>query len=164
MKKSKYSIVNNQSGEIVGDYEPKKPRRSGHKYILVYGENIAEAGIVLNPLVMALLMQMDTSNRLQISSSAKRAIIKNQGKTLKHINNAIARMISKDLMLRISTGYYLVNPIFVSKSNRNKTMELQSEYSKQTELSAVRVREARRRRKTSLKVVNFNMKDEDYPL
>lgn len=172
MKQSKFSILDNESGEILGNYQPKKPRRSGHKYILVFGMNLFESDIIISPLEMAILMQMDTLNKLYIPPKLKELIRAKRKKSLKTINNTITRMIDKDLMLRIGTSHYFVNPLYFTKSHQNKTLELQSEYLRASKLSELERKEAQKSRKPkkrkTLKVVNFQsdikLSDEDYEL
>jgi hypothetical protein len=168
LKDPEYLIVSKKTGEVAGDYVPRKPRRSGHKYLLVFSVNIGKANMIIRPVEYLILSEMNSLNIIDLSRSARAFICSEKKISESQLYNTYSTMIKKDLLLRINAGKFMANPLYVTKSNKNKTLELQGHYYRlKSELSKhVKKRKPRKQLKHKpLQVVNlYQLNDEDYPL
>lgn len=121
-------IIDMDTGEILGKYDPKKPRLPGSKYVLIFGNMLAMFGMEFTSLQLAIIMNMDSNNRLVLSYTSKRALAKLRDCSTKTITNNLYMLVKKGLMLRESPNHYFVNPMFFTKANKMRIRELQDEY------------------------------------
>lgn len=109
----------NEDGEILRSEEEKTINwGSEPNYVKLYLDNILYLSDLpkgLNSVLASLLKRMSYGNQLVINAALKRQIAEEIGLSVSSINNAITKFVKGNLLERIDTGLYLVNPHLFGK-------------------------------------------------
>lgn len=87
-------------------------------YIKLYLDNILylkDLPSGLNTILLAFLKRMSYENQIVLNAGIKRMIAKETGVSMSSINNAITKFTKGDILKRIETGVYQVNPHLFGK-------------------------------------------------
>lgn len=120
--------VNTQTGEV----EEKETKRTIHlpreeDYVKIYIKHINYLNNLpqgLDDIIYALLKKINYQNQIVINSAIKRQIAKELGKTFNTINQYITKLVKYDILIRVDTGIYYLNPIFYGKGSWKEILEL----------------------------------------
>lgn len=89
-------------------------------YIKLYLDNILylkDLPSGLNTVLLAFLKRMSYDNQIVLNAGIKRIIAKETELSVSSINNAITKFVKGDILKRIETGVYQVNPHLFGKGD-----------------------------------------------
>jgi len=120
--------INNETGEI----QEKSTCRTIHlpreeDYVKIYINHINYLNNLpqgLDAIIYALLKRINYQNEIVINSAIKRQIAKELKKTFNTINQYITKLVQNDILIRVDTGIYYLNPIFYGKGSWKDILEL----------------------------------------
>ena len=120
--------INSRTGEI----EEKETIRTikiprEEDYVKVYIKHINYLNNLpqgLDDIIYALLKKVNYENQIIINSAVKRQIADELGKKFNTINQYISKLVKYDILIRIDTGIYYLNPIFYGKGSWKEILEL----------------------------------------
>lgn len=122
----KIILVDENTGEKIGDYIPKK--RPNYHYHLTFYSALGQARINLSSTMQTILGQMDAKNKVMLNAS-KITILSNNYKLTKNaIKVAAHKMLVLGLMQKLGSASYFVNPFYFSKTNLQSLDELRQQY------------------------------------
>jgi len=78
----------------------------------------------LDNVIYCLLQRINYNNQIVINSAIKRQIAKELGKKFNTINQYITKLVKSDILIRIDTGIYILNPIFYGKGKWKDILDL----------------------------------------
>lgn len=121
-------VLNKETGEV----EEKKVKKSytikkEDNYIKLYIKHINYLNNLpggLDPLIYELVLKTNYGNQIVINSAIKREIATKIGKDFKTINQYITKLVKLDILIRVDTGVYYLNPEFYGKGNWEDILEL----------------------------------------
>lgn len=123
--------INAETGEI-SEQETKRvikiPREED--YVKIYIKHINYLNNLpngLDEIIYALLKKINYQNQIVINSAIKRQIANELGKTFNTINQYITKLVKNDILIRVDTGIYYLNPIFYGKGSWKEILELRKE-------------------------------------
>lgn len=122
----KIILVDETTGEKIGDYTPRKAKSKHYHYYLVFYSGYAQA---MGDIRHVLIGQMDADNKLTINAEKIRYIADNYKVKPSAVKMLMTRMTRDGLIMRISQGNYFVNPYYFTKTNIRKLESLRKEYS-----------------------------------
>jgi DNA-binding Lrp family transcriptional regulator len=165
--KQKLVILDQTTGEIRGEYKPRRTRRSRTKYFSIFYEALTEDKISLSNLTIRIIGLMDRYNRIVIDPREFRKIERQTGTVPDTIHNRIKRMRKANLIVRINKGEYLVNPYYFGKTNQYQLDTIRTEFDK-----LLRFNTEEQRKKTKLVLLKMSNEsnethliiDDDEPL
>ena len=165
--REKLVILDQTTGEIRGEYKPRRTRKSRTKYFSIFYEAIAEDNINLSALTIQIIGLMDRFNRIVIDPRDFRRIGKITGASFRTIHNRLERMKKADMITRINKGEYLVNPYYFGKTNQYQLDTIRTEFDK-----LLRFNTEEQRKKTKLVLLKMSNEsnethliiDDDEPL
>lgn len=126
---SEYGIINNETGEYIGDYNPKSKRNFNYRYSLFFTYNIAKHKINITSTMFIVLSMMDTNNYLIINSEKISYLAKYHSITENALRITITKMIKLNMCIRIQANNYIINPFFITKTSMNKLAKIREYYS-----------------------------------
>jgi len=111
--------VIDQNGEIV-ETEIDKTINWGKEpnYVKLYLDDILYLSDLpkgYNSILYAFIKEMGYGNKLVLNAALKRMIAKDVGLGVSSVNNALSKFVKGQLLKRIDTGIYLVNPQLFGK-------------------------------------------------
>ncbi len=112
-----YSIINMKTGEVMGKYDPKKPRLPSSQFMLIFGKMLIKHEVEVSSLQMAIIQEMNTNNRLSLSTASKKELAKTAGVSYGTILNNFSNMIRNGILHRESSNNYFVNPHLFTKAS-----------------------------------------------
>ena len=123
--------INAETGEI-SEQETKRvikiPREED--YVKIYIKHINYLNNLpngLDEIIYALLKKINYQNQIVINSAIKRQIANELGKTFNTVNQYITKLVKNDILIRVDTGIYYLNPIFYGKGSWKEILELRKE-------------------------------------
>ena len=122
----KIILVDENTGEKIGDYTPK--RKPHYHYYLTFYSALASAKLNITFVMQIILGQMDTKNKIMLNTEKLRILSNNYGATNNAFKVAAHKMTSLGLMQRIGMGLYFANPYYFSKTNIGLVETLRKEY------------------------------------
>lgn len=99
-------------------------------YIKVYIKHINYLNNLpqgLDSIIYVLMKYMTYGNQIVINSAIKRQIAEELDKKFNTVNQYISKLVSYDILIRIDTGIYILNPEFYGKGKWKDIMELREE-------------------------------------
>ena len=115
------------TGEIIG-YEYPKYRTKAHTYYYSLSKLIIKEKIHRNPSTEALINQMGLDNMLFANMEMYMHIHNEYGISVSALQKEVARMVEKEMAIKIASAHYMVNPYYFVKSNPDKFEKLQVEW------------------------------------
>ena len=122
----KIILVDENTGEKIGDYRPKK--RPNYHYHLTFYSALGQARINLSSTMQIILGQMDTKNKLVLNADKISTLSNNYKLTGNAIKVAAHKMLVLGLMQKLGSAVYFINPYYFSKSNLQNLDELRQQY------------------------------------
>jgi hypothetical protein len=121
-------IQDNQTGEVI----EKKTNRTVNipkeeDYVKIYIKHINYLNNLpngLDSIIYALLKRINYQNQIVINSAIKRQIAEELNKKFNTINQSITKLVKYNILIRIDTGIYLLNPIFYGKGSWREILDL----------------------------------------
>lgn len=117
---SDFIIVKKSTGELVGDYSPRK---KSHTYYLIFYKAFAK-----NNLMFGLIGEMDQNNIVVVDARLKYNLSRTYNTTERVIQNTFNRIVKAGYALKISRGKYFISPYLFSKTDLVRVESLQAEY------------------------------------
>jgi hypothetical protein len=165
---NKLVILDQETGEIRGEYQPKRTRRTRTQYSMIFNGIIAEDKVNLTSLMISIIAYMDKHNVLRLDKRDYRQILKlNEISGIQVIHNTLRKMKEQGIIERITRGMYFVNPYYFAKTNQYQIDILRNEFDK-----IVRFNTEEQRKKTKLVLLKMSNEsnethliiDDDEPL
>lgn len=124
-------IVDEITGEKIGDYKPKKRiRKKNHYYYIIWYDTIINFNVNVTPGMIGLIGEMDLNNRLEIQSKLMRKLAIDYNMNYNTIKTNLRRLVRKLCAIKLGKNLYFINPYFFTKCNQYKADNLQNEFGK----------------------------------
>ena len=139
MSKNRESIVyveeTRKVDHITGEIKEEQTSRTiklpkEEDYVKLYIKHINYLNQIpegLDTIIYALLKRINYSNQIVINSAIKRQIAQEVGKSFNTVNQYITKLVKHDILIRIDTGVYVLNPIIYGKGQWKDILELRKE-------------------------------------
>lgn len=135
---SKIKIIDTETGEILGDYNPKKRNRAKLFYI-TYTELIKKNCIKYDPVLISCLCEdMKRDNTIIINTNRRNEYSKLMKTTPRRIDDILTQSIKINVITRICKSVYMINPEYFSKCSYTQKKELEKIYTKQLAINLLK--------------------------
>lgn len=121
----KIILVDENTGEKIGDYKPKAAKHKNYHYHIVFYSSYTKATKDIPQLIIG---QMDSNNKITLDGGKIKTLSCNYGLNPNTIRMTVCRMCNNGLMMRLSPTVYFANPYYFTKSNMHKVETLRREY------------------------------------
>jgi hypothetical protein len=121
-KDSDFSIMRKSTGEIIGDYSPRK---KAHTFILIFYREFAKWN-----LMFGLIGEMDKSNIIVVDANLKYKLAKAYNTSEKVIQNTFNRLVKHGFAIKLSRGKYFISPYYFIKTDLESLELLRNMYKK----------------------------------
>ena len=109
----------------------EKEMKSNNLFIKFYRDRLEMIDPIQkgsNLLLNRIISLMDEDNTIMIHAPQKKRFANSIKTTTANISNGIAKLIQHDLLVRISTGYFMVNPYYCSFCQGSNIEALRDRY------------------------------------
>jgi len=115
-------VISQETGEILESKKFYKQRVEKDKFMMVYLESMGSILKINSPIeykVLLTLWEMSEfeSNRIILVKSIKKEIANNLGYVFKTVENAISRLLKKNLLVKRERSIYYLNPKYFFKGS-----------------------------------------------
>jgi hypothetical protein len=125
----KYSIVDKETGEVIGDYEPKRIRKHSYRYHITFHFDLFKSDVSISPIMQLIISQMDGKNRLYMGVKKRKTFSRLYKISYNSLNTTIMRMKKLNMLAAESPAYFFINPYYFTKTNLRALEQLRREYS-----------------------------------
>lgn len=133
MKEDKLIIVGSETGEVRGEYKPRKKKASNpEKYVQIFIANLCMYNNIkfnLHPVILEILRLMDQNNEIVLDARRKNIISEKTGYKTGSIEVMINQLRQDKVLIHLpEKGNYMVNPHYFGRGNWNKIVSLRQKF------------------------------------
>jgi len=125
------AIVDLDTSEIISKYQIREQRKNNNYFTLVFSREFITRGIELTNFISLLACEMNSSdNILQLTTKRKQQLSKELRMSPNTFHVYLSRSCKQNIMIRLARSLYMINPYLLTKSSKDKLIELKALYNK----------------------------------
>lgn len=133
MKEDKLMIVGSETGEVRGEYKPRKKKSvNPDKYVQIFIANLCMYNNIkfnLHPVILEILKLMDQNNEIVLDARRKNIISERTGYKTGSIEVMINQLRRDKVLIHLpEKGNYMVNPNYFGRGNWSKIISLRQKF------------------------------------